>query len=240
MAEWADTISNILQNKKIARCETQRNSVDHLKFLSFECMQCAYESRQKPKAKRSAVRAKPPYQPPQIPTRINPSLNTPKQMSGDKKLMLAIAGVVGLIILLDLLPKNQQQTKNSPQQTQQRPTESNPHGLVQLPSRERGEVFTYYGNTLRVPDRTLELSAEELRWCAYEFTRLRYFSKEAGIGKINGNTLARQQNDLDVFCKQEAGQTKILNTNDTEELIIKAELSDQVLLSNLKQTYNLR
>jgi hypothetical protein len=240
MAEWADTIANILQNKKIARCETQRNSVDHIKFLGFECMQCAYESRQKPKAKRSPARAKPPYQPPQIPTRINPPFNAPKKLSGDTKLMLWIAGVVGLIILFNLSPKNKQQANTSTQQSQQQTNVSNPHGLVQLPSRARAESFIFYGNTLRVPDDTSQLNAAETRWCAYEFIRLRYFSKEGGIGKINANTLARQQNDFDVFCFQKDGQHKIVNINDTDSIVIKAELNDQVLLSKLKQTYNLR
>lgn len=240
MTEWTNAIGSILQNKKIARCEVQPNSVDHLKFLGFECMQCSYEARQAPRRAQRAVRPRPPYQQPQIPTRINPPLKIPKQMSGDKKLMIAIAGVVGLIILFDLLPKKQQQPSASPQQSQQRPTETNSHGLVHLPSRARAESFTFYGNTLRVPDETSQLNAAETRWCAYEFIRLRYFSKEAGIGKINGNTLARQQNDFDVLCFQKDGQHKTVNINDTESIVIKAELNDQVLLSKLKQTYNLR
>jgi hypothetical protein len=240
MVEWTNAIASILQNKKIARCEVQPNSVGHLKFLGFECMQCSYEARQAPRPAQRAVRPRPPYQPPQIPTRINPPLNTPKQMSGDKKLMIAIAGVVGLIILFDLLPKNQQQPKNSPQQSQQQTTESNSPGLVQLPSRKRGEVFVYYGNILRVPDETSLLNNAELRWCSYESVRLIYFREAGGIGKINKDTLARQRADFISFCYQKDGQEKTLNVKDADLIGIQTELKDGVLLTRLKQTYNLK
>ena len=242
MIEWTNAISSILQNKKIARCDVQPKSLGHLKFLGLECMQCSYEARQTPRAAQRAVRPRRPYQAPQIPTRINPPLNIPKRMSGDKKLMIAIAGVVGLIILFDLLPKKQQQPSNlqqqQPQQQSQQPTaELNPYGLVQLPSRSRGERFDFFGKTLQVPDTTDLLTLEELRWCAYDVVRLDYLSME-GSGKVRIDVLTRQKNDYNDLCWTSSGGAK--RRSSIDEGIVSEELERPRLISEIKKLYNLR
>jgi len=108
MRLWISCLKDILDNKKIARCAQFPNAIDHLKFLGFDCMQCAFESRQK---KKAPAKAKPPSKP-KIDTititqaSSNPTYTTTKKSSffefdsyNHEKIFWTIVGIVIVYII---------------------------------------------------------------------------------------------------------------------------------------------
>lgn len=90
MSMWINCIKEILDNKKISRCTKKPKSVDHLKFEGFECMQCAYDGRQKSKLIVTKPKLiKPSLQPSVIhtPTSIHrpPVIHTPPNVSSSSQ-----------------------------------------------------------------------------------------------------------------------------------------------------------
>lgn len=183
MSEWVQYLQNVLQNKLIARCDTKPNAVDHLKFLGHGCMQCAFESRQKPpSSKPSSTNTKSVVPPVAAKPR---SATTPQKLSfpynvpipnktpGDPIAfwgLLLTFSILSLVIFVNLdeqAPVNQVQSLNAVP-----PLEVSPpliEASSPLPS------FFYHKELKRPLESTMELNdVRELRWCMYERYRLDY------------------------------------------------------------------
>lgn len=122
MTEWVECIQEILQNKRIARCDKHPNAVDHLKFLGFDCMQCSFESRQRKRVKsvttpsageKATTTATQQSQIPSVaPTsRSNPPVMAPVKRSSSAnqsglRLFALVVGITGFLIILAMATKS--------------------------------------------------------------------------------------------------------------------------------------
>jgi len=181
MGEWVQYFQGALQNKQIARCDSMPNAVDHLKFLGYGCMQCAFESRQKRRVTKPPLAKTKSVAPPASPQigSINPPLkpsvpaHTPptgkSKMSGEAKAFWGLVIFCSIVFLLNYTEDSARTPVSSPQS----------YSFTAAQTSSAPQQFYFFNYVLRKPSElTTELdSVEELRWCMYERYRLEYLLK---------------------------------------------------------------
>jgi len=251
MALWIACFKDILDNKRITRCERHPNAVDHLKFLGFDCMQCAYDTRQRKVTNQTRSVQKKTASARTVISAI-PGTSQAKSKGSllpADKIFIGIVAVVGVFFVAEIIGNS---SKNSITQ-QTGSTQSKSGGatrnesapirstatstLLQLDRKQREERFNLGGYWLRVPDSTEIVVIEELRWCKYEHFRLTHFT-ETAVGKIPESTLRRQIADFTDLCMIDKDQRKEYIVADDNQ--VNNELKTPSLRNTLLNYFNLR
>jgi len=235
MSEWVQYLQSILQNKLIARCDSKPNAVDHLRFLGNGCMQCAFESRQKPRAIKQRPAKPRSVEPPAAP-KPSPVTNSSKpsfpynvpipaqrKMSGEAK---AFWGLL-IFFLIVFFINSQQETPDPRQIVNVAPSTPPSPPTPQADSAPRTSYF--YSYPIRKPKSSgVSLVTEEIRWCAYQDYRISYLKLT-----VSDNLLKDIREEFNSLCVNK----KLMS--DVRETIETVELANPGLQQALKGVANL-